>query len=86
MNHYYPNSIAHNKIIMMPRNNMDNKANLRKIQEALNLQNIKSITFDVLFLLKFQIFRVSEMSYLDNWQLICKLYKYFEDHNKNVDK
>lgn len=52
MNHYYPNSIAHNKIIMMPRNNMDNKANLKKVQEALTMQNIKSITFDVLFLLK----------------------------------
>ena len=35
---------------MMPRNNMDNKANLKKVQEALNLHNIKSITFDVLFL------------------------------------
>lgn len=32
---------------------MDNKANLKKVQEALNLQNIKSITFDVLFFIKF---------------------------------
>lgn len=41
----------------MPRNNMDNKANLRKVQEALNLQNIKSITFDVIF---YQNLRFSE--------------------------
>jgi hypothetical protein len=34
---------------MMPRNNMDNKANLKKVQEALTMQNIKSITFDVHF-------------------------------------
>ena len=55
---------------------MDNKANLRKLQEALNLQNIKSITFDVPITLN-QIFRVSEMSYLDNWQLVTKLYRHF---------
>lgn len=76
MNHHYPNSIPHNKIVMMPRNSMDNKANLRKVQEALNLQNIKSINFDVCMSL-FKIFRVSEMSYLDNWQLISKFYRHF---------
>ena len=35
----------------MPRNNMDNKINLKKLQEALLLQNIKTINFDVCFLL-----------------------------------
>lgn len=28
---------------------MDNKANLKKVQEALASHNIKSITFDVIF-------------------------------------
>lgn len=32
INHYYPNSIPANKIIMMPKNNMDNKTNLKKVQ------------------------------------------------------
>lgn len=36
---------------MMPRNNMDNKMNLKKFQEALFFQNIKTITFDVFFCL-----------------------------------
>jgi hypothetical protein len=47
INHYYPNSVPNNKIIMMPRSNMDNKMNLKKFQEALFFQNIKTITFDV---------------------------------------
>jgi hypothetical protein len=36
---------------MMPRSNMDNKMNLKKFQEALFFQNIKTITFDVFFCL-----------------------------------
>lgn len=63
---------------MTPRNNMDNKINLKKLQEALHMQNVKSINFDVILYLFIQIFRVSEMSYLDNWQLITKLYRHFD--------
>lgn len=68
---------------MVPRNSMDNKTNLRKVQEVLQAYNIKSINFDVIFINnKIQIFRVSEMSYLDNWQLINKLYKHFQENFK----
>ena len=56
MNHYYPNSVPVHKMIMMPRNNMDSKMNLKKLQEALLLHNIKSINFDVFF----SLFRYSE--------------------------
>ena len=36
---------------MVPRNNMDNKTNLRKFQQTLLLLNIKTITFDVNFVI-----------------------------------
>ncbi len=67
---------------MVPRNSMDNKTNLRKVQEVLQAYNIKSINFDVNIHNKIQIFRVSEMSYLDNWQLINKLYKHVQENFK----
>lgn len=50
MNNFYPNSIPKHKIVMVPRNSMDNKTNLRKVQEVLQAYNIKSINFDVIFI------------------------------------
>ena len=47
INHFYPNSIPRNKIVIMVRNTIDHKLNLRKFQEAIISNNVRNITFDV---------------------------------------
>lgn len=47
LNHYFPGAVPNNKIIMLPRNHNDYRTNLRRLQEGLSAQDIRSISFDV---------------------------------------
>lgn len=69
INHFHPGSIPPSRIISIPRSPHDYRNNLRKLQEALSVLEIKGITIDV--------FKLSEMTYAENWNVICKLNKQF---------
>jgi hypothetical protein len=74
VNHFHPNAIPAARIVSNPRSHHDYRTNLRKLQEGLVSLEIRNIGFDL--------FKVSEMNYAENWNLICKLHRQFGDKDK----
>lgn len=73
LHHYFPHVHITKRINLMPKNRIDYMFNMRVFHDTLLLLKIIHISFDVRYLIC-QMFKITNLSYQDNIQLLSKLH------------